>query len=221
MWLAADLAAGHGYSHPVIPVWNALVRLGFFLVTGHFVSENRLLLLRERRLARTDPMTGASNARHFFELLDAERRRSSRTGQPLTLAYLDVDGFKRVNDTLGHPAGDRLLSAVAATLRSCLRSADAVARLGGDEFAVLLPDTPAAGAAAAVAKVRARLQETMREEAWPVTFSVGVVTCSDPARPTREVVAAADRLLYAAKAGGRDAARFAELEPPGRGAVSR
>ena len=92
-------------------------------------------------LARTDFLTGASNARAFYDQAQMEMSRLQRSGQPLSIAYIDLDNFKKVNDTRGHNEGDRVLKTVVETLKQTLRGGDFIARLGGDEFAVLLPST--------------------------------------------------------------------------------
>ncbi|HRI52198.1 MAG TPA: GGDEF domain-containing protein [Pseudomonadota bacterium] len=116
---------------------------------------------RERRLALTDPLTGASNRRFFVEFAQREIERLRRYGLPFSLCYLDLDNFKDVNDQYGHSTGDDLLRQLVQALASQVRASDLVARMGGDEFALLLPQTDAAGALAAVSKLRDAIDETM------------------------------------------------------------
>jgi diguanylate cyclase (GGDEF)-like protein len=123
-------------------------------------------------LSRTDPLTGVLNRRGFEERLDAELAESSRADRPLTLMVLDVDDFKRVNDTLGHAAGDELLQWVAQTATAALRQFDAVGRLGGDEFAVLLPGTARADALEPAARTREALSERITATAGLATFPI-------------------------------------------------
>jgi hypothetical protein len=108
VWLAAEILAGPSYSHPVILPWNAAVRLGFFTVQALVLSSLRNRIEAERALARTDPLTGAANPRHFYEVTSVEIERCRRYGHSIALAYLDCDDFKRVNDERGHGAGDEL-----------------------------------------------------------------------------------------------------------------
>ncbi len=131
-----------------------------------------------------------------------------RYHRPVTLAYLDADFFKIVNDTMGHRAGDRVLCAIAETLDANLRRTDIVARLGGDEFVILLPETDETVARQVLRKVNEELTETMRRGSWNVTFSVGVLTCRDVIPSVDDLVQAGDRLMYEAKRGGKNAMIF-------------
>jgi diguanylate cyclase (GGDEF)-like protein len=145
-----DVAAGARYSSSLIPVWNSTVRFGFFAITLWLVDDVRRARAADRELARRDALTGVVNGRAFRELLEGEIARTGRHLSPLTLAYVDLDRFKAVNDSLGHVAGDTLLQAITARLAGSLRAVDTVARLGGDEFALLLPDTDEAAAVVAL-----------------------------------------------------------------------
>lgn len=158
------------------------------------------LLADVERLAASDPLTGLPNRRMFELSLGREVARARRSGKPLALCMLDVDHFKAVNDTHGHPVGDQVLRELADALRRAVRDEDVVARYGGEEFAVLLPDAGADDAAVIAERLRAAAGEV---GAVPVSASVGLaslVTVADGA----ELVAAADRALYQAKAKGRD-----------------
>src|SRR5205823_7996192 len=134
--------------HAGVGLWNGIALFAMLVLTAGLVARVRSGMHRERRLARTDPLTGAANGRTFYETAATEARRAQRSGRPLTLAYLDLDNFKQLNDHLGHAAGDEALVEVVKSLQPALRVADLLARLGGDEFALLLPDTAAEGALA-------------------------------------------------------------------------
>jgi diguanylate cyclase (GGDEF)-like protein len=169
-------------------------------------SESRLkdLLAKEHELARVDPLTMVPNRRAFYEALDKELARSLRHRRPFTIAYVDLDNFKKVNDSLGHAVGDELLVEVAAGLRSNLRVSDYVGRLGGDEFALLLPETDATAAKLVLCKLRLRLLEEMKAHSWQVTFSIGAATFLDPPNSLDVIVRMADETMYAIKAHGKD-----------------
>lgn len=160
-----------------------------------------------RRQASHDSLTGLKNRRRFEEDLRAELARSGRYGVPGALLMLDLDHFKQVNDTLGHPAGDRVIAEIAEAMRGRTRETDVLARLGGDEFAVVLPRCSLEEAEAVAAEIATAVRERMGDEENmpPVTTSIGIA----PFRPGRQlsyeaVLAKADAALYAAKGSGRD-----------------
>ncbi|MEZ4231601.1 MAG: GGDEF domain-containing protein [Polyangiaceae bacterium] len=162
------------------------------------IEANRALNDQSQR----DPLTGLFNRRTLYEVLERELSRVER-GHPLALLMLDLDGFKRVNDTRGHVAGDELLQSIAAAVVSSVRSIDLVVRYGGDEFVVLLPDTEEQAATAvadrvvdAIARVGAAVDD---EEAVTASVGVGVATQADS---PRELIARADELAYVAKQAG-------------------
>lgn len=166
-----------------------------------------------RRLATSDPLTGLINRRAFDAKLAEETDRARRLGRPLSLVMLDLDHFKGVNDTLGHPAGDALLKQVAAVLMGQVRSIDKVARLGGEEFAVLLLETERAEASVVaerlVEAVRAHRFDVGAGEPLAVTISAGTASLATGGSGEMDLVASADRALYAAKRAGRNRAVLA------------
>ena len=163
-----------------------------------------------QRLAITDPLTGLYNPRHFNEAAEAEVERTCRYGHPLSAIMLDIDHFKRVNDTYGHTVGDHLLQGVAESLRQELRGVDVMGRYGGDEFAVLLPETDLAVAEQVAERLRRRIaQRRLNTDKGPtsVTASLGVtaVDCENPTLET--LLSRADKALYVAKRRGRNQVR--------------
>jgi diguanylate cyclase (GGDEF)-like protein len=207
VWLGADVASGHSYVNPFIPIWNTLIRLSFFLIIAWLLSALKIAMEGERDLARVDYLTGAVNSRFFYVLAQMEIDRFIRYGHPFTLAYIDLDNFKSVNDRFGHTTGDRVLRIVVDCVRRNMRTTDVVARLGGDEFALLLPETDPTSANAALNKIRKSLLEEMRQNDWPVTFSIGVLTCRAAPTSTDELVRMADELMYTVKHEGKNAVR--------------
>lgn len=203
IWLLADIKAGHVYSHFAIPVWNSIMRLGFFLVTVYSLSAIKKQLQKEQIFARIDYLTGVANSRAFSEIAKIEIDRSARFSRPVTIAYIDIDNFKKVNDMLGHSLGDNLLQAVAKTIRDNTRSIDIVSRLGGDEFVILFPETNEENAKTAINKVQIELLSIAKNNNWPVTFSIGVVTCNESCN-VDELIREADNLMYAVKESGKN-----------------
>ena len=171
----------------------------------------RKALDKEKELARLDTLTGLANRRAFYEALEKERARTHRYGRPLTVAYLDVDDFKRVNDSQGHAIGDMVLVTVAQTLRENLRVNDVVARLGGDEFAILLPETDVVAAESVVRKLQDLLASEMEAYGWHITFSIGVANFLDPPDSLETMIRTADELMYTAKAAGKNNLSLAVL----------
>jgi diguanylate cyclase (GGDEF)-like protein len=207
VWYGADALTAN-YSHPLIPYWNALVRLGFFLITTVLVAEIRKRFDREASLAMTDPLTTIANRRAFYHLADAEIARAGRTDRPFTVAYLDLDNFKLVNDQLGHHAGDELLRLIAQIIQDNIRRLDTVARLGGDEFTILLPETTQTQALELLERLKSTLTRTMNEKPWPVTFSIGAVTFTLPPPSVDDILRRTDNLLYGAKTGGKNMIKY-------------
>jgi diguanylate cyclase (GGDEF)-like protein/PAS domain S-box-containing protein/putative nucleotidyltransferase with HDIG domain len=158
---------------------------------------------RLAELVTIDSLTGLKNRRHFREVLDAAYAMAVRHQQPLSVVMLDVDAFKRYNDTFGHPAGDEVLCAVAGLLRDGARQNDVVSRFGGEEFAILLPATDAPGGLA----FAERLRTAITEYSWPrvpVTASLGVATITPETPDGHALVEGADQALYQAKRMGRN-----------------
>ena len=187
-----------------IPYWNGAARFGVFALVVAVLSSLRDSHESQRHLARTDPLTGAANARFFTEEAERQMAGARRYGQALTLAYVDLDNFKAINDTFGHSTGDVLLRVVAEALETNARPTDLVARLGGDEFVVLLPHTDAQAAVKALTRIRTELVAGMEAHGWAVTFSIGVAALHDRVHTIDEFVAAADALMYEAKRAGKD-----------------
>ena len=200
----SGLLSGEIYSSPLVPAWNMIVSLGFFVIVVILGTGYKKDLELQRSLARTDPLTGVANTRYFFERGAVEIERSLRFKRPLSLAYVDVDDFKKVNDTFGHERGDALLSCLANIVRKRVRAYDVVARIGGDEFVVLLPETPAAHARAIGGKIRSAMSECGPRCGIAVTFSIGIATFTTPPPSIHEVIKAADDLMYVAKSKGKN-----------------
>ena len=213
-WVGSDvLNRSEGYSHLLVPVWNTTARFIVFWLVGLLTFSLRKLLLHERLVSRTDGLTALANGRAFFEVSRTALARQRRSRQPLTLAYLDVDNFKAINDTLGHEAGDEVLRGVADTLAARIRESDFAARLGGDEFAVLLPDTDLDGAQRVLEDVRNALSDLAAREEWPVSFSIGSATWVDAASDVEDMVRRADDLMYEVKRAGKDSVAYECVAP--------
>jgi len=168
--------------------------LGFaFLATALYRAISTL-----QRQATFDPLTGVFNKRGFLEAANRERLRSLRTGQPMTIAYFDIDGLKAMNDQAGHHTGDALLSTFAAEVSGSIRSYDVFGRVGGDEFVLALSGIEQLEARRRVARICGRLAEGPD----PLSVSVGLVTHVSPVDPLDDLIREADQLMYRAKRAG-------------------
>ena len=209
VWLLADVAGDPATTSVwLVRIWNAGVRLGLFVIVCLLLPAVQALR-REKELAREDPLTGAANRRRLSEAVDLELMRSRRYDRPMTVAFIDLDGFKLVNDRLGHATGDRLLRAVVDTIHRSVRRTDLLARIGGDEFVLLLPEIDQDAAHVMMPKLQATLLARMRERNWPVTFSIGVLTWRGGDVAAEDLIKIADRLMYDIKHNGKDAIAYA------------
>ncbi|HVO34072.1 MAG TPA: GGDEF domain-containing protein, partial [Gemmatimonadales bacterium] len=202
--VGSDLLAGQRFSSWPALVIEFVLRTALFLVFVEVIAALRHALDREKESARTDPLTGVSNRRHFIELTSAALAFARRYRRPMTIAYLDLDSFKQINDRFGHQTGDEVLRAVAHTVHNRLRATDVVGRLGGDEFAVCLPETGAEAAALVLGRLREDCTAALPESCRSVTVSVGMVTFAYPPATVDELLERTDTMLYAAKREGKN-----------------
>jgi diguanylate cyclase (GGDEF)-like protein len=208
VWYGADMAAGNVFSYPLIPVWNTIIKLSFFLMITFLLSALKSSTEREKELACIDYLTGALNSRCFFNLAKVELERSQRYEHNITLAYIDLDNFKTMNDQFGHSTGDQVLRSIVIYTKRHIRKIDVIARLGGDEFVLLLPETSQDSARFVLEKLQKGLLEVMRQNNWPITFSVGVLTCTIPPPSIDELIRMAEDLMYSVKRDGKNAIIF-------------
>ena len=209
VWFISDVAAGASYSHPLIYAWNTVIILGFFVIVTYLLSLIRSSLEHEKELASTDYLTGAMNSCAFYDLLQTEINRSQRNKNQFTIAYIDLDNFKTLNDDFGHNIGDQVLRFVVNQVKKHLRKTDVIARLGGDEFALLLPETNQESAQIVIPKLQCDILAGMQQNNWRVTLSIGVLTCIDVPYVAEEVVKMVDNLMYSVKRGNKNDIKYA------------
>lgn len=198
---------------------NVPAALAIMVAVG--VIANRIAEVRQlQEDVRTDPKTGLLNMRGWREVAEREMSRASRDELPCALLMVDLDHFKNINDTWGHPAGDDVLEYVAHALRSATRPSDVIGRFGGEEFVLLLPDADSAEAAAAGERIRRTISElhvpTTDKRGGPVaiserTTSIGVAVYPEHADTLDPLLQAADAAVYEAKEGGRNQVRMASV----------
>lgn len=204
-WGVVDAARDQG---PVSSLaWNGVARFGVLYLCAMLVGAVAAMARVEHEMSRTDPLTGLLNQRGFRELTQREIARAERRRAPCTLLYIDIDGFKGVNDSRGHAVGDELLVDVARTLSSSARQVDVVGRLGGDEFAVLLSDADGRSASRSAHRLSGALDDLCTRDGWPVRFSIGVVTFMEHPASVDTLLSEADGLMYDAKRLGKVSAR--------------
>jgi two-component system, cell cycle response regulator len=193
---------------------SLLASLRAVLEPAAIALDNALALERAEALSVTDDLTRLYNSRYLHQMLRRETKRAMRSGRSLSLLFVDLDGFKQVNDNYGHLAGSKALGEAAAVLRACARESDVVARFGGDEFSVILPETGSQGAVAVAKRIRERLSsfQFLAADGLSVhlTASIGVATLPDVATSTEELLRAADKAMYHVKAVGKDGIYIAQ-----------
>ena len=220
-WDTSNVLAGLEFSSRGIWVSNTIMLALSFAVVGLLIAQLRAAVLRESELSLTDPLTSMLNGRAFHKAADRIMAHCRRTGRPLTVAFLDLDNFKSVNDQLGHRAGDEMLRSIAKRMRASIRPDDVGARLGGDEFVVLFPEIGPADAVIALDRLRSSLATVLGSGPVVVTSSAGAVTFLTVPEDIEEMLHAADTRMYAAKAAGKNCVIHDMIgEPPSRSVQS-
>lgn len=207
-WLIDDLLFIGIHSVTLDEYWTALTHFGYYLVVMSMLMRIRVAQEREEGLSRTDHLTGLMNNKAFREAAQREIERAKRTGLPLTVAYIDCDNFKKVNDQLGHTEGDQVLAAVGETMLKNVRSLDSPARMGGDEFTILLPGTTRETAQPIIERLRRKLHARMQDGNWPVAFSIGVTVFATVPDSVDELIHRSDLLMLRVKRKGKDAVAY-------------
>lgn len=212
MWVSTDLLTERQFSEPWIPFVNGLVRLATYCFVAYLTARVKTLMAQMQDMASHDALTGLLNRRVFFEAGEAEVMRSRRYTHPLAVAFLDLDDFKRLNDSQGHKAGDLALKAVAGALRGQLRTTDRIARLGGDEFAVLLPEVTYQAALETGNKLAAAINAALAAFP-PASVSVGVAWFESAGLGFPAMLEAADTLMYEIKQAGKHGVQTVRIDP--------
>ena len=213
-WLIVNMANQSSYGESAtILSWDAFTRLSIFVLIAYAVSlqaQLRRALEREKLRANTDRLTGLLNKGAFRERVEEEIHRARRYNHPLSLAFIDLDNFKQVNDIQGHARGDKLLQQISETITHTIRGIDIAGRVGGDEFAICLPETDDEQTCKAIDKLVRALNIMTSQSGWQVTTSIGVVTCTEICfTETYDVLLGkADKLMYTAKEKGKNSAEF-------------
>lgn len=210
--LLALLYGGRTYSHALTPYWNAIVELMFFVIYAFILSKLRRNMELEKSLSRLDFLTGIPNLKAFHELGMKEIERCRRNNCKVSVAYMDCDNFKQINDTFGHHVGNKLINSIAKTIQKSIRNIDVAARLSGDEFAIILPNADAESSKLIMDRVLKSLSNVVEKENWTVTFSVGVVLFNNLDYSLDQMLEIADEIMYQVKKSGKNMVKYEVID---------
>lgn len=201
--VSCDIADGF---LPIPTTGEFVANMGTFLFAALLVNVLATALGRQTHLARFDTLTETVNVSRFHEFVDRELARGKRYDHPTTVAFVDLDDFKRINDEHGHSTGDEALQCVAAAICQQVRDTDVVGRLGGDEFGILMPETSESAARVVLDRIRTRVHEIATERVWPIGVSIGATTVAGARRGATgdEVIKRADTAMYRVKSANKD-----------------
>ncbi|MCB9987829.1 MAG: GGDEF domain-containing protein [Rhodospirillales bacterium] len=199
IWFFVDHYSGRQYSHLLVPYWNGLVRISFFSFVVYALTNIKDKLILEELNADFDSLTSLLNGRGFRERAATLFLLIRREKNPYSIAFVDLDDFKKVNDSYGHAEGDKVLRSVAKIMKNSLRASDLACRLGGDEFVIFLPDTGLDQAKIVMEGLKEKLEAMVTDNHWPVGFSVGTCGFNSTETNIEDAIAEADSLMYEAK----------------------
>lgn len=202
LWVLAMWWGGSAWSAELF-IFNTAMQTLSFGTIAILVANITSRFKDERDLSRTDILTSLPNSRAFHELAEVLVAGARRHGRPLTLAYIDLDNFKAVNDRQGHAQGDLALKRVAEVLRGATRASDVAARLGGDEFVLLMPDTGPEAALNVLQRIGDLIATEMKRSRWPITASIGALSFLEAPSTVEAAVQGADSLMYRVKQAGK------------------
>jgi diguanylate cyclase (GGDEF)-like protein len=204
MWTFAEIGKGKVYSSVSFYYWYAAIRLFLFVVVTTLLVRLKTALGAERVMSRHDFLTGVMNSRSFYESASMEIERCKRHGRVFSVAYMDMDNLKAINDKCGHSKGDDVLRAIASTIKKNLRKIDIVARMGGDEFVILFPETKYKAADKAVKKIQNALKHKKSLGKFSISFSIGILTCESCPGSVDKMIEIVDSLMYSIKNHGKN-----------------
>lgn len=210
IWYLLILYSGKEFSNDLIPIWNSLIRLTFFMFIVYALTNIKEKLRLEELNADYDSLTGLLNGRGFRERLTILFPMLQREQKKYTVAFIDLDNFKKVNDTMGHAEGDKVLKTVGDIMIKNLRKSDLVSRLGGDEFIIFLPDTDMDHSKTAIESMKQKLDEAVKSNNWPIGFSIGVCIFDSAKTDTENAIKITDAVMYDIKHQGKNNIQYKE-----------
>lgn len=206
------ICSGEEYESILYPVWDCVVLVLMFIIISALIARMKNQMNIITSITRTDPLTGCYNRKYFYETVNRELEKSKRNGTTVGLAYIDLDNFKTINDTMGHKAGDFLLVKTAESVNHVIRTVDSLFRLGGDEFAILINNPVPSELSSMFARIEDRLHNDLPDMyRGLVTFSIGVVTCLSCSITAEDLVEMADNLMYEVKKSGKNNVLYREI----------
>lgn len=211
VWFAVDLLGGRSYSSVWIAYWNLLMRTGVFVLFAVTQAQLRAKLDELSKLASHDFLTGLPNGHAFYQLTAKEMDRAFGL-EPMTLACVDVSGFKWINHRFGYPMGDQLMCTVAHAIKQHVPRPDLVGRMGGTSFAILLPNAGSDAASLILQRVQNALNEERRKLSQPLTFFISAVACTKAPRTLAELMHEADAQMTRMRGGKRDSLQIAQVD---------
>lgn len=204
VWFLSNYLGGHVFSRWYVWPLNVLTQGMSFLVVSLLVSSLHSAIIREKEVSQTDSLTGLLNSRAFHAQTETSLSLCHRNRRPVTVAFMDLDNFKNVNDIAGHQQGDELLREVAISISNSLRASDIVARIGGDEFAIFLPELDASNAKIVLNKIKDELNRNAMLIKFSVSASIGAAVYEEAPARRDEMLQHADALMYSVKSSGKN-----------------
>ena len=211
VWSVALYTAGFPAPRSSYPIWNTFMRFCVLATIGYAFSFFKRVLESEIENARYDHLTGIANRREFLNVLETEINRSNHSQTPFSVAFLDLDNFKKLNDAAGHSEGNHALRAVGMALKQTCRKMDLPGRIGGDEFALLLPETDETIAKEIIGRFRERFALEIQHNQWALGVSIGIINSHGNNLSAVQILNAADYVMYKAKREGKNQVHFKAL----------
>lgn len=203
IWLTIYMLTGPYYSSPYVVYWNIGMRVIFFYIVAYLLFKIRATLKELTLMAMKDSLTSLNNTRAFILAYQDIQKSNVRKRQKIAISIIDLDGFKAVNDTLGHSNGDKVLIRFAEILKKTVRQSDYVARLGGDEFVVILKDIDLSGAEQFEKRLRFKFFESGLNDEFGINYSMGISIFHDLPENADDATHCADQLMYQSKLKGK------------------
>lgn len=204
IWITCDILSGLTYDSVYIPIWNTMVRFGYFIFHTYLLSRLLETIKIVQDSAFHDPLTKVANWRYFEASSSSLIKSAIRENRKLSIAYIDVDNFKEINDEYGHGTGDEVLICLATIFKEEIRPQDLVARLGGDEFSIILYNTNVEITTEIMHRIISHVKVEMTNRNWNITLSVGVVVFSLFTSSLGPMLKTVDDLMYEVKKNGKN-----------------